>query len=112
MCSQIIRAQGADAAACNLKTRIGTLWDTMFWGKPVRIRPTKTFEKDSNSLARTLKQAANAVQTSKLPKKDKDAALQALSKNVFQTRTLGEGQAKNSTFGDHRFGYREDAALC
>ena len=99
---QKIGAPGADAVSYNLKTKTVTLWDVKWQGKPVRLRPSKTFQKDSNSLTKALKQASKAVRASKLSQQDKDAAIESINTKTFQTRTLGAGNAKNSTFGDDR----------
>jgi len=97
-----IGAHGADVVSYNLKTRTVTLWDVKWRGKPVRIRSSTTFEQDSNTLAHALEEATRAVRESKLTEHNKEAAIRSIRTGTFQTRTLGTGQAKNSTFGDHQ----------
>ena len=99
---QRIGAPGADVVSYNLKTKTVTLWDVKWRGKPVRLRPSTTFEQGSKPLTNALKQASDAVWASKLSKQHKDAAIESINTKAFQTRTLGAGNAKNSTFSDHR----------
>jgi hypothetical protein len=92
---------GADVITYNLKTKIVTLWDVKYRSSPVRLQPSKTFSKDS-SREKTLDQARKAIHDSGLSPADKSSALLSLANRSYQTRTLGAGNAKNSTIGDDR----------
>jgi hypothetical protein len=95
-------AHGPDVISYNLKTRIVTLWDVKWRGSPMRIRPSTTFRADSRPLANSLQIARLAIKNSQLSSADKDAAFKSLDNKTFETRTLGAGASKNSTFGDHQ----------
>jgi hypothetical protein len=99
---KVIGTQRGDVISYNLQTRIVTLWDSKWRGTPVRIQPSKTFKKDSDSLSQSLEEAKAAIEASRLSETHKRAAIKSINERTFQTRTLGAGQAKNSTFGDHR----------
>lgn len=75
---QKIGAHGADAVSYNLRTRIVTLWDVKWRSAPVRIPPSKTFEKDSNPLKNAVRQAVDAVKASRLSEVHKAAAIQSI----------------------------------
>ena len=92
---------GADVITYNLKTKVVTLWDVKYRSSPVRLQPSKTFSKDS-SREKTLDQARKAIQDSGLSPSDRSSALLSLANRSYQTRTLGAGNAKNSTIGDDR----------
>lgn len=96
-----IGAHGPDVVSYNLKTKTVTLWDVKWRGSPRSIQRSRTFKHDSDALANALEIAKRAINSSRLSEADKLAAWKSIEKGTFQTRTLGMGQSKNSTFGDH-----------
>jgi hypothetical protein len=97
-----IGAHGPDVVSYNLRTKTVTLWDVKWRGSPTRVQSSTTFKKGSDPLANALGQARRAIGGSGLSTADKEAAVASIKRGTFQTRTLGMGQAKNSTVGDHR----------
>jgi hypothetical protein len=92
---------GADVVSYNLRTKQVTLWDVKYRSKSRTIRPSTTFAKDSGPLANAIRKARDGIRDSHLSPADKEAALNSL-KAIFETRTIGAGNAKNSTLGDHK----------
>ena len=99
---QAIGAHGADIISYNLETHVVTLWDVKFRTEPRRVNPSPTFRRNSRSLDSALAQADRAIRMSLLSPADKKLAIESIMQKTFQTRTLGAGNSRNSTFGDHR----------
>lgn len=92
--------QGADIITFNLRTKQVTLWDVKYRTSAVRLRPSRTFEKNSPARKKAIDRAVKAVNSSSLTNSDKTLAVFSLQSNKFQTITVGTGNAKNSTIGD------------
>ena len=92
-----IGSHGADVVSVNIKTGQVTLWDSKFRSGSVRIQPSQTFQKEP-SLDNAIRRAADSIEAdTTLPADIRAAALQNLEERHFTTRTVGAGNAKNST---------------
>ena len=92
-----IGSHGADVVSVNIKTGEVTLWDSKFRGGNIRIQPSQTFQKQP-SLDNAIRKAEEAIKANTtLPAEIRAAALKNLEKRQVATRTVGAGNAKNST---------------
>ena len=92
--------QGDDKLVYDMDKKIIIFDDSKYRGDEVMIRPSKTFTTEKR-LAAAILDAEAAIDKSSLSPADKAAARLSIKNGTFQTRTLGAGKAKNSTFGDH-----------
>ena len=81
----------------NIRTGEVTLWDSKLRSQPTTIKPSPTFEKAS-TLENAIRKAEDALkENTTLPTQIRQAALNNLSVKKVTTRTVGAGNAKNST---------------
>jgi len=93
-----IGANGADVISVNQKTGEVTLWDGKFRSRNQRIQPSPTFEPGSETLKNAIKEAVTTIENNQtLPANIRKAALRNLELDKVTTRTVGFGNAKNST---------------
>jgi hypothetical protein len=90
---------GADIISDNYKTGKITLWDDKYRSQLRMITPSETFTENSSALDKAIREAIDVVRASKLPPRDKNAALNSLIGGTFIPKTHGSGSAKNSTIG-------------
>ena len=96
-----IGKQGSDVISYNLRTKRLTVWDDKYRSDAVMIYPSRTFTEEP-SLTNALAEAKDAIWKSALSDMDKEAAIASVESRAFNTRTVGSGNARNSTFGDHQ----------
>ena len=96
-----IGKQGSDVISYNLRTKRLTVWDDKYRSDAVMIYPSRTFTEEP-SLTNALAEAKDAIWKSALSDTDKEAAIASIQSRTFNTRTVGSGNARNSTFGDHQ----------
>ena len=94
---EVIGTHGSDIVSYNLETKIVTLWDAKYRGKAVGLAGSKTFVENSGPLNNALSKAVDAVKMSNLTEADKLKALESIRIGNYSTRTVGAGEAKNST---------------
>ncbi len=100
-----IGTHGADVISVNRRTGEVTLWDAKYRGSDVRILHSNTFKESDaplriNPRLKAIEQASSAIKADlTLPTDIRDKALRALEQKVINTRTVGYGHARNSTFG-------------
>ncbi len=100
-----IGANGADLVSVDRRTGEVTLWDAKYRSGDVRIQHSSTFQQGenvrSNARLKAILKAERAVEkdTTLPPEVRQKALLNLVSKRV-QTRTVGYGNAKNSTIGN------------
>jgi hypothetical protein len=97
-----IGTHGADVVSYNLRTKQVTLWDVKYRSDYRTIRRSNTFKKGSDALDNAVQKALEAIPRSALSPADKHAAQSSLENNTYEARTIGAGNAKNSTFGDNK----------
>jgi hypothetical protein len=92
-----IGSHGADVISVNTKTGKVTLWDAKYRSASVRIQPTETFQ-DPETLGNAIREAKQTIEANtSLPADIRTAALKNLNKGQVTTRTVGSGNARNST---------------
>jgi hypothetical protein len=92
-----VPANGPDVISVNTKTGEVTLWDSKYRGSPRKIQPSSTFQGD-RTRENAIRQAVEAIKTdTSLPPSIKRAALANLEDRRVRTRTVGAGNARNST---------------
>ena len=92
-----VTANGPDVISVNTKTGEVTLWDSKYRGKPRTIQPSSTFQADPTR-KKAISQAADAIKNNtSLSPEIRNAALDNLRKGNVSTRTVGAGNARNST---------------
>jgi hypothetical protein len=73
------------------------LWDVKYRGKPTALQPSKTFSV-AQRRANAIQQAIDTLTANTtLSKEVRDKAIDNLERKTFKTRTVGWGEAKNST---------------
>ena len=94
-----IGTHGADVISVNVKTGGVTLWDSKFRSGNVRVQPSKTFTDPTGArLANAISEAESTIKTNTtLPPEIRAAAMDNLQNNRVTTRTVGAGNARNST---------------
>lgn len=93
-----IGTHGSDVISVNVKTGQVTLWDAKFRSNAVRIQPSPTFTPGSKPMNNALNEAITTLEANmSLPPNIKQQALDNLYNNIYRTRTVGMGNAKNST---------------
>ena len=92
-----IGSHGSDVISVNIKTGDVTLWDAKFRSNAVRVQPSQTFTKTPR-LNNALGEAIETLEANaSLPANIKQQALDNLELQIVRTRTVGMGNAKNST---------------
>jgi hypothetical protein len=92
-----IGTHGADAITVNLRTGEVILWDSKYRSSPTKIKPSPTFQKPEPR-NNAVQQAIDSIQENTvLPDRIKAIAIDNLEDRRFRTRTVGAGNAKNST---------------
>lgn len=93
-----IGTHGSDVISVNMKTGQVTLWDAKFRSNAVRIQPSPTFTPGTDRLDNALGEAISTIRNNTtLPANIRAQALRNLDQSIYQTRTVGMGNAKNST---------------
>ena len=96
-----VGSHGSDVISVNQKTGDVTLWDAKYRGSDVRIQESPTFAAKSDARANAINEAIETITNNKtLPPDIKQKAIANLQSNNIQTRTVGFGNAKNSTLGN------------
>ena len=92
-----IGRHGADVISVNTKTGQVTLWDSKYRSGNVRIKPTQTFQ-NPKARSNAIGKAEEAIEANTtLPPDIRAAALRNLKQGQVTTRTVGAGNARNST---------------
>jgi len=93
-----IGSHGADVISVNQRTGAVTLWDAKFRSGNVPIQPSPTFVRGSSKLKNAVKEAIESIEANNsLPTKIRDQAILNLKSGELNTRTVGFGNARNST---------------
>jgi len=93
-----IGAHGADVISVNQQTGAVTFWDAKFRSGNVAIQPSPTFAPNSSRLQGTIDEAIATIRNNQsLPANIRQTALRNLQQGNVTTRTVGFGNAKNST---------------
>jgi hypothetical protein len=91
-------SHGADVISVNMRTGEVTLWDAKFRSANVAIQPSPTFAPNSPRLQNAINEAITTIQNNQaLPASVRQAALRNLQQGNVTTRTVGFGNAQNST---------------
>ena len=94
-----IGSHGTDTLSVNRKTGDVSFWDSKFRSKSTRIQESPTFT-NPRARAYAISQAEGIIRDDKsLPPAIKQKALDNLENKRIQTRTVGDGKAKNSVIG-------------
>jgi filamentous hemagglutinin len=92
-----IGTHGSDAISVNMKNGNVTLWDSKFRSGNVAVQPSQTF-KDPARLQNAIREAEETIRTNtSLPAEIRQKALDNLASGRVTTRTVGAGNARNST---------------
>lgn len=82
----------------NQRTGAVTLWDAKFRSANVAIQPSPTFAPNSLTRTNAINEAITTIQNNQtLPANIRQAALRNLQQGNVTTRTVGFGNARNST---------------
>jgi hypothetical protein len=92
-----IGAHGADVISVNQRTGAVTLWDAKFRSGNVTIQPSPTFTRQPRRMNAVNEAIRNLQSNQTLPADIRRTAIDNLMNLQFQTRTVGFGNAKNST---------------
>ena len=93
-----IGTHGADVISVNIDRYSGrvTLWDAKYRGNPVAVQPSKTFALEPRIQNAVDEAIVTLERNASLSLETRRKALENLRRGIFETRTVGAGNAKNS----------------